>query len=284
MKKLFVAILLIFVLFLGIEKILNNLQEIKKDTTGNIDLEYSENMNNIKNDNQKDNRNDEQNDNQKDNRNDEQNNSNLEKYNINDEKQNNNSNKENKEKIDDWRLILVNYENELPENFKVELANIDSIRKFDKRAINELNQMLKDLKKSGIYNIWVQSAYRSVEYQNEIFNNKIDTYMETGLTKEEAENQTLKSINKPGTSEHNLGLAVDFNYVDNNFESLKGFKWLLENAENYGFILRYKKEKENITKIEYEPWHWRYVGKEHAKKINELDMCLEEYIKFLYKK
>ena len=88
-------------------------------------------------------------------------------------------------------------------------------------------------------------------------------------------------INKPGSSDHNLGLAVDFNNVDNNFEDLKAFKWLQKNAENYGFILRYPKDKEDITKISYESWHWRYVGEEHAKKMNELKMCLEEYIEYL---
>lgn len=101
------------------------------------------------------------------------------------------------------------------------------------------------------------------------------------MSKKEAEEMTLKIINKPGTSEHNLGLAVDFNYVNLDFENTKGFRWLKNNAENYGFILRYKKEKEDITKVEYEPWHWRYVGKEHAILMNRLDMCLEEYIDYL---
>lgn len=184
-------------------------------------------------------------------------------------------------KIEDWRLTLVNYENKLPEDFEIELSNIDSTRQFDKRAIGELIQMLQDIKKNGIYNVWVQSAYRSIEYQERLFNDKINTYMKQGKTKEEAEELTLQTINRPGTSEHNLGLAVDFNYVNYAFESTKGFKWLQENAENYGFILRYRKDKENITKVDYEPWHWRYVGVEHAKKINELDMCLEEYIDYL---
>lgn len=184
-------------------------------------------------------------------------------------------------KIDDWRLILVNYENKLPEDFEIELSNIDSVRKFDKRAIGELIQMLQDLKKNGVYNVWVQSAYRSINYQEGLFNDKINTYMKQGKTREEAEKLTLQTINRPGTSEHNLGLAVDFNYVKYSFENTKGFKWLQEKAENYGFILRYRKDKEDITKVDYEPWHWRYVGVEHAKKINELDICLEEYIEYL---
>lgn len=188
------------------------------------------------------------------------------------------------EEIDDWRLTLVNYENELPEDFEIELANIDKIRQFDSRAIEYLMKMLKDMKKSGITNVWVQSAYRSVEHQEEIYNEKIELYLKEGLTQKEAEKLTEETINKPGTSEHNLGLSVDFNYVDYSFDQTKGFNWLVENAENYGFILRYKKEKEDITKVNYEPWHWRYVGEENAKKINELDMCLEEYIEYLKNK
>ncbi len=188
----------------------------------------------------------------------------------------------NTDKVDitDWKLTLVNYENILPSDFNIELANIDRSRKFDVRAIDELKKMLKDMKKDGIENVWVQSSYRDIKYQENIFNKKVNKYIEEGKTREEAERLTLKTINKPGTSEHNLGLAVDFNYVDYSFDTTKGFKWLKENAENYGFILRYPKEKEDITKIDYEPWHWRYVGVENAKKINQLGMCLEEYIEY----
>lgn len=183
--------------------------------------------------------------------------------------------------ITDWKLILVNYQNSLPKEFEIDLAYIDDTRQFDSRAITELKQMLKDMKESGASNIWVQSAYRSVEYQEGLFNAKINYYIQQGKTRSEAESLTLQTINRPGTSEHNLGLAVDFNYVNNDFENTKEFKWLQENAEEYGFILRYKEEKENITKVTYEPWHWRYVGVENAKKMNELDMCLEEYIDYL---
>lgn len=102
-----------------------------------------------------------------------------------------------------------------------------------------------------------------------------------GKSLEEAEILAVKWVNKSETSEHNLGLAVDFNNIKTDFENTKEFAWLIENAENYGFILRYRKEKEEITGVSYEPWHWRYVGQEHAKKINELDMCLEEYIEYL---
>ena len=105
--------------------------------------------------------------------------------------------------------------------------------------------------------------------------------MAKGKSREEAENLVLQTINKPGTSEHNLGLAIDFNYVDYDFDQTKGFKWLVKNAQNYGFILRYPKDKQDITGITYESWHWRYVGKEHSKIIKEKGYCLEEYIDYL---
>lgn len=186
--------------------------------------------------------------------------------------------KNEKKEIDDWKLILVNFENPLPENFKPELTNIDKTRQFDSRAINSLMQMLEDMKKQGYKNIWPQSTYRSVARQEELFNEKVKIYMNKGKTKKEAEKLTLQKINKPGTSEHNLGLAVDFNNVNYKFEKTKEYNWLMENAENYGFILRYTREKKDITKVDYEPWHWRYVGEENAKEMNELDMCLEEYV------
>ncbi len=186
-----------------------------------------------------------------------------------------------KKEITDWRLTLANSENILPEDFEVGLADIDSTRQFDARAIKYLNQMMNDMRKAGISNVWVQSAYRSIERQKELYDNSVQKYLKQGKTQKEAEKLTDEYINKPGSSDHNLGLAVDFNNVDNNFEDLKAFKWLKENAENYGFVLRYPKDKEDITKIEYESWHWRYVGEEHAKKMNELHMCLEEYIEYL---
>ena len=186
-----------------------------------------------------------------------------------------------KKEITDWNLRLANYENILPEDFEVELANIDDEKQFDARAIKYLTQMINAMWDDGIKNIWVQSSYRSVERQKELYNNSIQKYLKQGKSQEEAERLTDEYINNPGASDHNLGLAVDFNNVDNKFEDLDAFKWLKENAEDYGFILRYPKHKEDITKISYESWHWRFVGQEHAKKINELDMCLEEYIEYL---
>ena len=194
--------------------------------------------------------------------------------------ENNIINNEEKE-ITDWKLILVNIDNAMPDDYEMELVDIDEYRKFDSRAIDALKDMIEAERKSGASGIWVQSAYRSIEYQEEVFNKQVQEYINEGKTKEEAEELTLKIINKPGTSEHNLGLAVDFNYANNDFEDSTAFTWLKENAEDYGFILRYPEDKVEITKVDYEPWHWRYVGIENAKEINKLGLCLEEYIEYL---
>lgn len=183
-----------------------------------------------------------------------------------------------------WELTLVNSNNKMPEDYEISLASIDASRQFDSRAIGDLKGMLSAARKSGVTNIWAQSTYRSVETQEKLFANKVNQYLKQGKSEEEAKRLTELTINKPGYSEHNLGLAVDFNYVNYDFENTSAFKWLMENAEDYGFVLRYKKEKESITGVKYEPWHWRYVGKENAVKMNELDMCLEEYVEYLLQK
>lgn len=183
-----------------------------------------------------------------------------------------------------WELMLANGENQIPKDYEIELKSIDKYREIDSRVYKYYMNMLNDMKEDKIENIWAQSAYRSVKSQGELFNNKVEYYINLGKTKEKAEELTEESIMRPGCSDHNLGLAIDFNYVNEDFEDLKGFKWLKENAEDYGFVLRYPKEKEEITKVKYEPWHWRYVGIENAKEMNKKDMCLEEYVEYLKNK
>lgn len=188
---------------------------------------------------------------------------------------------ENLKKLQDWRLILVNYEKEMPRDYEPKLSVVDEDRLFDSRASSSLIRMMEDMRKDGITRIWAQSAYRDPKKQDELIQESIQEYLEQGKTKEEAEILTKRSIGEPYKSEHNLGLAVDFNNIDYAFEKESAFKWLTEHAQDYGFILRYPKDKEDITKIKYEPWHWRYVGPEYAKEIKEKGMCLEEYIDYL---
>ena len=105
--------------------------------------------------------------------------------------------------------------------------------------------------------------------------------MDSGYSKEAAEKEAATCIALPGSSEHHTGLAVDFNVTSQSFENSKTFKWLKENAENYGFIMRYPSDKMDITGgIIYEPWHWRFVGINIAKEMKSLGMCYEEYCQY----
>ena len=199
-------------------------------------------------------------------------------------------------------LALVNNYNELPEDFEWNLVYWSNGQAVDKSILNKSDfdilaidklayQPLKDMfeaaEKAGVP-LDFYSGYRSIVRQNRNFVRSVENNMSSGLTLEQAKAKTNKSRAYPGTSEHNLGLAIDILVKGNrdlseNFEKTAQFKWLSENAENYGFILRYPKDKTDITEIIYEPWHYRYVGVEHAKKMNELGLCLEEYIEYLEK-
>ena len=118
-----------------------------------------------------------------------------------------------------------------------------------------------------------------------LFNNQVTKQraIHRELSEEEIKNLAGTISAYRGTSEHEVGLAVDFNSVEESFENTAEFQWLKTNAADYGFVLRYAKEKQDITGVIYEPWHYRYVGEKHAKKINELGYCLEEYIEYLNK-
>lgn len=187
----------------------------------------------------------------------------------------------NEEIINQWNLKLVNKDNSVDRSYVPELEELDDGIMFDKRAIKYLRNMISAMYKDGITKIWVASAYRSYDKQEELFNNKVEYYKKEGKKQEEAEKLSQTVVQRPEMSEHNLALAADFNTVSNDFEETKAFKWLQKNAEDYGFILRYPKDKQDITGITYESWHWRYVGKEHAKVMNEKGYCLEEYIEYL---
>ena len=188
---------------------------------------------------------------------------------------------ENDEVLSQWNLKLVNKDHSVDRSYVPELAEIDDGIQFDKRAISHLKEMINAMYKADITKIWVQSAYRSYDKQEELFNRKVEEYKKQGKKQEEAENLAQTIVHRPEMSEHNLGLAADFNTVTNEFEETKAFEWLQKNAHNYGFILRYPKDKQDITGITYESWHWRYVGKEHAKVMKEKGYCLEEYINYL---
>lgn len=183
--------------------------------------------------------------------------------------------------LDEWNLKLVNKDNSVERSYVPELEEIDDGIMFDKRAISYLNNMINAMYKEKITGVWVASAYRSYEKQEELFNRKVTYYKNQGKNQKDAEALAQKVVQRPEMSEHNLALAADFNTVTNEFETTRAFTWLQNNAQNYGFVLRYPKDKQEITGITYESWHWRYVGIEHAKVMKEKGYCLEEYIDYL---
>ena len=183
--------------------------------------------------------------------------------------------------IDDWKMILVNRDYILPDNYEVKLApsitdDPDSL-KLDYRVAPHYNEMYLAALEDGI-TLTPVSGYRSVERHERNFENKISKYMDQGYGKIEATQMAATIILPPGTSEHNAGLAMDIISLEQNFEETKEFRWLNENAADYGFILRYPEDKQDVTKIIYEPWHWRYVGVEAAKEMKASGQCLEEYL------
>lgn len=186
------------------------------------------------------------------------------------------------------RLELVNSENPLAEDYDYEgnLATIDkkylcgSLNKMDKDALLYATEMIEAAWKDNV-ELYILSPYRSYSTQDTLFNNEVTKLTKSGLNADEAEIKAATVVAKAGTSEHHTGLAIDFNIAEDSFANSESYRWLLENAENYGFIMRYSVEKQPITGIINESWHWRFVGINHAKAINSLDMCLEEYIDYL---
>lgn len=181
----------------------------------------------------------------------------------------------------EWNLLLVNRDYILPDDFEVKLAPaVESDpdgAQLDYRVAPHYNEMFLAAEKDGI-ELTPVSGYRSIKRQTNNFENKIETYMDEGYSKAEATKKAATIILPPGTSEHNAGLAMDICSLYESFDQTDEYKWLCENAADYGFILRYPKDKVDKTNIIYEPWHWRYVGVETAKAVKASGLCYEEYL------
>ena len=175
-----------------------------------------------------------------------------------------------------WNLMLVNSRYRIPDDYSVELIRLSNGEQVDSRIYPDLQEMFDDARGDG-YNLFVRAGYRSGEDQEDLMEDKIETYRQEGYSQREAEREAEKWVAKPGTSEHELGLAVDIN-AEGQTDGNRLYQWLAEHSWKYGFILRYPAEKEEITGIDYEPWHFRYVGKQAAKEMYEQDLCLEEYV------
>ena len=196
---------------------------------------------------------------------------------------------ENKRDIDshtsDWELLLVNKNHKVPQGYTVELEEVENVHQVDKRIAESLKQMLSDARKEGLSPI-ICSSYRTNAKQQKLYNNKVREYKRWGCSSEEAEELASYWVAIPGTGEHETGLAVDIvseNYqiLDEKQEQTDVQRWLIDNSYKYGFTLRYPTDKKDITMINYEPWHYRYVGIDNATYMKEHDMCLEEYIEYL---
>lgn len=175
-----------------------------------------------------------------------------------------------------WNLMLVNSRYRIPDDYSVELIRLSNGEQVDSRIYPDLQEMFDDARGDG-YNLFVRAGYRSGEDQEDLMEDKIETYRQEGYSQREAEHEAEKWVAKPGTSEHELGLAVDIN-AEGQTDGNRLYQWLADHSWKYGFILRYPAEKEEITGIDYEPWHFRYVGKQAAKEMYEKDLCLEEYV------
>ncbi|MBP3505648.1 MAG: M15 family metallopeptidase [Lachnospiraceae bacterium] len=177
---------------------------------------------------------------------------------------------------EEWNLIIVNRWNELPEDYSVELTELSNGQKVDSRIYPYLQEMFDAARAEGIYPV-VREGYRTAEEQQEILDDKIQTYINQGYSQSRAERTAKEWVALPGTSEHQLGIAVDINADKSKCSNEDVYAWLAENAYKYGFILRYPPGKQEIIGTSYEPWHYRYVGIEAAYEINERGICLEEY-------
>lgn len=194
-----------------------------------------------------------------------------------------NQNKSANSVVKDELLTLVNFENTIPKDWKVDLVQLNNGQSVDRRIYDDLIAMLQAAKSEGL-NPLICSSYRTNEKQEQLYQNKVSEYLSQGYSKVEASDKAAFWVARPGTSEHQLGLAVDIvstknQCLDRSQENTVEQQWLIQNSWKYGFVLRYPTNKNSITGVGYEPWHYRYVGKEHAKKINELGVCLEEYVK-----
>lgn len=191
--------------------------------------------------------------------------------------------------LDDPRMILVSRAHKMPEDYPVETKECGSATAINKtlqtEAADAFLSMQAAAAKDGV-DVRMQSGYRSVSYQKKLYDNKTQYYRSKGLSEAAAREKAATIVNPPGCSEHNCGLAADLNSpehitLDEGFENTAAFRWLCAHAGDYGFILRYPKDAEAVTEITYEPWHWRYVGKENAALINQSGLCFEDAIAVL---
>ena len=178
----------------------------------------------------------------------------------------------------DWRLLLVNSTHPLADDYSVDLTELRNGQSVDTRILSDLQEMFDAARSEDIYPI-VSDAYRTREDQQTLMDDVIQNYEDEGYSSEEASSKAEQVIAKPGTSEHETGLAIDIAGDDDyDQDTDSALEWMNSNAYKYGFILRYPSGKESVTGAEAENDHYRYMGKEAAKVIHDQGICLEEYL------
>lgn len=191
--------------------------------------------------------------------------------------------------VQDWNLILVNPWKALPDDYEAELVEVDNQQRIDARIVDAWDDWKQAALEAG-HHLFFASGYRTVERQRTNFNNTLQDYLNDGLSEEEALEKTKEYLTEPGHSEHHTGLALDIvdeewivagNGLEPEYDTQASQQWLVDTMDDYGFILRYPKGKEDVTGIQYESWHFRYVGVENAQFMVEHDLVLEEYVDLL---
>ncbi len=175
-----------------------------------------------------------------------------------------------------WELIVVNRSHRIPADYEVELTELANGEQVDARIYPALQEMFDAARADGLQ-LYVAAGYRTQEKQQQLLDEKTAAYENEGYPNAAAQKRAEEWVALPGTSEHQLGLAVDIN-ADGATESDAVYHWLWKNAYRYGFIQRYPSDKTAITGIIHEPWHYRYVGVQAAEEIHQQGICLEEYV------
>ena len=186
---------------------------------------------------------------------------------------------------DDWQILLVNRWNPLPDGYTFERTKLKYGHSVDSRAYPDLQEMMDDCRAAGLDPV-ICSSYRTQAKQQELYENKLQRLIEEGYSYENAVTEAGTVVAVPGTSEHQTGLALDivdasYQILDQGQEDTLVQQWLIEHSWEYGFVLRYPNAKSEITGIIYEPWHYRYVGRPHARVMADRGLCLEEYLDLL---
>lgn len=176
--------------------------------------------------------------------------------------------------ISQWQYVCANTDRLLPSDYTPELTELEGGQYFDSRAVDALKDFIAAARAEGL-TVVLSSSYRSYSTQQYLFNNKV---AQTG-----SEEAAAKIVAIPGSSEHQLGLSADivdgyYQYMNESLAETELLKWMYAHCHEYGFILRYPEDKQDITNIMFEPWHFRYVGEEAASYIMENGLCLEEFV------